>query len=171
MANCGIYMMRCVPTGRVYIGQATDIRRRWNGHRTYLAKGTHHSGYLQRSWIKYGAGAFTWELLERVEPARLTEREQHYIDLYRAANQRYGFNVCPAAASNLGRKATRATRARQSKAALGKVKTPEHRANLAVAHMGKTHSAEHTAKSAAGRRGQKASEKARANLAHCWAAR
>lgn len=56
--NCGIYQIKHLASGRVYIGSSQNLRRRLNWHRTALKRGEHHSPKLQRAWDKYGEGAF-----------------------------------------------------------------------------------------------------------------
>ena len=50
-------------SGTVYVGQAHNIRKRWEVHRCTLEKGNHRNGYLQRAWNKYGAEAFRFEVI------------------------------------------------------------------------------------------------------------
>jgi group I intron endonuclease len=76
----GIYAIIHHESGRHYIGSAVHITRRWSVHRAYLARGTHQNSYLQRAWAKHGEGAFGFFVLELVEPERLIEVEQEWID-------------------------------------------------------------------------------------------
>ena len=54
-----IYQIRCIPTGKVYVGQAQSerLQLRWDRHRSDLRKGKHHAVKLQRAWNKYGESA------------------------------------------------------------------------------------------------------------------
>lgn len=56
----GIYLITNSVTGTVYVGQARNIRRRWESHRHYLVRGLHHNSYLQRAWAKYGEASFVF---------------------------------------------------------------------------------------------------------------
>lgn len=58
----GIYVITNMTTGTVYIGQAVNIRRRWESHRHYLAANKHGNRYLQNAWNKYGADAFKFSI-------------------------------------------------------------------------------------------------------------
>lgn len=78
----GIYVILHKKSGKIYLGQAQNIRKRWNEHKRDLIKGDHHNIYLQRSWNKYGAKAFQFKILERCAVNQLDEREQHYLDVY-----------------------------------------------------------------------------------------
>jgi hypothetical protein len=66
-AQGGIYAVRHVASGKLYIGSAVDILKRWGEHRYHLDRGTHHSRYLQRAWRKHGPDAFVWEILSTAE--------------------------------------------------------------------------------------------------------
>jgi hypothetical protein len=63
----GIYAVRCIPTGAVWVGQAPDLstiqNRIWFSLR--LGRSTHRS--LQDAWRAEGEAAFTFEILERLE--------------------------------------------------------------------------------------------------------
>lgn len=70
----GIYAVRCIPTGTVWVGQAPDLstiqNRLWFTLR--LGNNTHRS--LQDAWRTLGAEAFTFEILECLE-----EEEIDYV--------------------------------------------------------------------------------------------
>jgi len=98
----GIYQILCKPTGKFYVGSAVWLAKRKRHHREALLAGTHYNQYLQRAWNKYGNDAFIFSVLEYCEKEKLVNREQHYIDLSKAANRKFGFNIQPKAYSNLG---------------------------------------------------------------------
>jgi group I intron endonuclease len=133
----GIYVIWCIPSGKYYVGSALDLTKRWFQHRHDLERNKHKSPRVQHAWNKYGADAFLFEVIELVEPARLIEVEQSYLDRTKATNRRYGLNTCPTAGSRYGTRTTPETRAKMSAAAKGKIRTAEHRANLAAALLGK----------------------------------
>jgi predicted GIY-YIG superfamily endonuclease len=37
----GVYQIRCIPTGKVYVGSAVDLFKRWAQHHRTLRKGEH----------------------------------------------------------------------------------------------------------------------------------
>lgn len=90
--RCGIYKITESDTGRVYIGQSTDIRTRWSNHlKTIIgtdggAARTRFHDYVAEKGIEY----FTFELIEECAKDQLNEREKFYIELYRAND--WGFN-------------------------------------------------------------------------------
>lgn len=99
--KAGVYIIRNVKNGKVYVGSSANIFARWATHRRELEAGVHHSIRLQRAWLKYGAGAFVFEVVavERDRARRLAD-EQRFIDLHKAATS--GYNVFPVAGSQTG---------------------------------------------------------------------
>ena len=72
----GIYSITNKVTGAVYIGQSTDIQRRWMEHKTPKAKG---NDLLHGDMQKYGKENFELIVLEECEPEELNKRELFYI--------------------------------------------------------------------------------------------
>ena len=52
----GIYCIENLITGKVYIGQADHIKRRWQNHKRTLKNNKHKNIHLQNSWNKHGKG-------------------------------------------------------------------------------------------------------------------
>jgi hypothetical protein len=63
----GIYAVRCTATGQLWLGKAPDLstiqNRLWF---TLRQRGNPHRS-LQEAWSRYGADAFTFEVVERVK--------------------------------------------------------------------------------------------------------
>ncbi|HLJ82211.1 MAG TPA: GIY-YIG nuclease family protein, partial [Ktedonobacterales bacterium] len=95
----GIYQIRCVPTGKVYIGSTVNLRERWYRHQWKLRLGNHHNRRLQYAWNKYGEDAFELVVLELVETSDLLTTEQTWIDKTRCTDRNIGFNISPLAGS------------------------------------------------------------------------
>lgn len=88
----GIYAVRCTPTGAVWVGQAPDLStirtRLWFTLR--LGNTPHRS--LQEAWRAQGEGAFTFEILERLDDEEidyvrdrlLRDRLLHWADTLQA---------------------------------------------------------------------------------------
>jgi group I intron endonuclease len=146
----GIYAIWHKESGKVYIGQAAvSFERRWRVHKSELASSirSHHSNYLQHSWDKYGEAAFEFDALEIVHrgedfKARITEREQWWIDCLGSANPEYGYNLCPAAGSAIGYKHTDESRANMAASRVGRLVSEETRAKISAANTGKLRSEE-----------------------------
>lgn len=75
----GIYGIHNIITGKWYVGQAINIRARWNMHRSLLARNEKENIHLLRAWNKYGASAFEWVVLEKCAVELLDEREIFWI--------------------------------------------------------------------------------------------
>lgn len=162
----GIYAIRHVESGRVYVGQTVNLRLRRNHHRAQANAGKHCNPKLQRAWAKHGEAAFAFEVLELVaEVVDLSAREQFWIDRLDAVAR--GFNICPAAGSALGVKRSDETKRRLSEAAKAVGLTPAKRAHLDRLHagfVGKAQSAEHIEKCRLAKLGQKRSAESKARM-------
>lgn len=82
----GIYAIRHIDSGSVYIGSSRNICVRWRGHRTKLRNGKHHCAHLQNAWDKYGECSFVFEVTETCfdDPVVLFHREQVWMDRFRS---------------------------------------------------------------------------------------
>src|SRR5215216_6770850 len=76
----GIYQIRCIPTGKIYVGSAVNLRKRQRDHINSLRRGNHENTYLQRAWNKYGEANFDFTILEFVDASDLLYTEQVWID-------------------------------------------------------------------------------------------
>ena len=114
----GIYAIKHTSSGKLYVGSATDIFKRWTVHKSNLALGKHHSHRLQTAWDQSGPDSFQWLVLELVEDlSNLVAKEQQWLDHYQSYKPSLGYNILPVAGSHLGAKRSICTRLKQSKAA------------------------------------------------------
>jgi group I intron endonuclease len=90
MKITGIYGIRHKATGRWYVGQAYDIRKRFKDHRAMASTQTRKHLYL--SLRKYGHTAFAWRILERCEKAELNRQEKFWIQKLNSVEPN-GFNL------------------------------------------------------------------------------
>jgi group I intron endonuclease len=102
--SSGVYQIRCVPTGKVYVGSAADLYVRWYNHQNELTRNQHHNQILQRAWKKYGADAFVFEVLEFTSISDLIACEQRWIDATTCCDRAKGYNILPHARSARGMK-------------------------------------------------------------------
>jgi hypothetical protein len=77
--TCGIYKITCLKNGQCYIGQAKDVRVRWDQHIRDLERGRHCCDGLQRDWRKYGINSFALEVIEECPQHELDEAEAYWI--------------------------------------------------------------------------------------------
>ena len=101
-----IYQINNTTNGKFYIGSAIYYARRWAQHRHELNLNEHKNSLLQFAWNKYGEAAFEFEIIEVVEPSKLIEREQFWIDLLKPYDHNIGYNLRQNAGSQLGYKHT-----------------------------------------------------------------
>ncbi len=87
----GIYKITNINDGKVYIGRAANIEKRWQEHKDMLAAGTHHSYKLQKCYDALAnKDDLKFEIIEEVpyENERVV-KEQYYIDKYDAYHNGY----------------------------------------------------------------------------------
>ena len=78
----GIYAIKNKVSGKIYIGQSTNIENRWYKHKTSLRHNYHGNYHLQCSWNKYGEDSFEFSVLEECEKDKLDEREIYWINYF-----------------------------------------------------------------------------------------
>lgn len=87
----GIYKITNLITEECYIGQSTDIYKRWNQHcKAGLGIDTPIGNKLYKAIQEYGLQNFTFQLLIQCERKELDEKEKYFIELYEANT--YGYN-------------------------------------------------------------------------------
>lgn len=182
----GIYRIRCLPSGRVYIGQSVNIKARWALHRGQLRAGTHGNPIMRRSFNKYGPDAFEFTVLTECADADLDASEKAHIaaaknELGEAMVMNIGEDVRnpmkgrhhTAEARHLLSERFRGiprgpmpaeTRRRLSEAKRGHRPTPENVAKAALARVGLVRSQSAKDKTAATHRGMKRSAEACARM-------
>lgn len=167
--SSGIYQIKNIVNGKRYIGQAFDVRVRWNNHKSTLFRGVHSNTHLQNSYNKYGIDSFKFTVLEYVGCSdsiddlkeKLKVREQYYMDKYDWDSL---YNMCPSAGSPLGKKVSEETKLKLSKAHTGKRLTLEHRNKISLIHRGKKVSVSTRNKIAKSKKGKKRSPEVRAKI-------
>lgn len=86
---------------KVYVGSSININRRKLEHFLRLDKGVDGNEYLQRAWKKYGRENFEFVVLEKCSAENRLEREQHWIDRFKATKEQWGYNLIPTRRSQL----------------------------------------------------------------------
>lgn len=132
----GIYQIRNLVNGKVYIGSSAYLHGRWCGHRSLLNRGTHHARYLQHTWTKYKGANLIFEIIEFVTVIYkdlLLSREQYWLDRVTAYDSKYGYNAAKIAGSNMGLQASIETREKLSKTKKGVPKSAEHALAISIA--------------------------------------
>lgn len=88
---CGIYKIENNINGKVYIGQSSNILKRWIAHKnTYSNPNSKNYDYpIYRAIRKYGLENFSFEILEECSVDSLNEREKYWIQYYQSYSNGY----------------------------------------------------------------------------------
>lgn len=162
--NSGIYVIQNLVNGKYYVGSAVRLQKRWKYHRWSLLKNRHGNRHLQNAWDKYGEQSFVFNVLEYVEPERLLDRETFWIQLLRATDRDYGYNIAFIAGSNLGTKRTDETKQKIGQKHRGKKLSQEQIELLRRVNLGRKLTDEAKAKIAVASRGRRHSESAKEKI-------
>ena len=98
---CGIYMIKNLINGKVYIGQSKDIMSRWATHLSDFKNQKHNNIYFQRSWNKYGKNNYKFSVIKECDVSELNKYEAEYIKFYNSCNQNNGYNLTEGGDSNI----------------------------------------------------------------------
>lgn len=84
----GIYCIKNVKTGQMYIGQSSNIEKRKKEHLSSLKTNNHYNKFLQNSWNKYGEKNFSFNIIETFDENTpfindvLNDSEEYFIQAY-----------------------------------------------------------------------------------------
>ena len=87
----GIYKITNLINNKVYIGQSTDIKRRWKDHRkeAFWENSPEYEYPLYRAIRKHGLQNFSFEIIEECSKNDLNSKEKFYIAQYDSYNSGY----------------------------------------------------------------------------------
>ena len=140
--SSGIYKIRNLVNGKVYIGSAVNFKRRWDYHKSRLNNNSHNNIHLQNAWNKNGQENFVFEVVEEVLPSEFDDKktfkiklvnikEQYYLDTLLFAQDyinkknniflELGYNLNPTASNSLGRPTSEYTKKKISESLIGKM--------------------------------------------------
>lgn len=147
MKVVGIYGLRCVVTGKWYVGQSLDIQSRMGDYRNLRCKNQRKLYYALK---KYGYDGFEKSIIETCDPVEwiLDYREMYWIRHLNSVEN--GYNLSVGGRSNHGCKHTDEWKRRMSEIMKTRVITAEHCANISR-----------------GLRGRKLSETTRKKIGDC----
>lgn len=77
----GVYQIRNLVDGKVYIGSTKEFKTRACSHTNALLKGQHHNKHLQAAFDRDGEESFVFEVLEVVD-GDYVEVEQQYLNQF-----------------------------------------------------------------------------------------
>ena len=88
----GIYKITNQINDMCYVGQSTDISRRWKDHaKCGLGIDSAAGNKLYQAMQEYGLHNFSFELLEECSREDLNEKEKSFIEIYNSKN--FGYNI------------------------------------------------------------------------------
>lgn len=90
----GIYKIENQINNKCYIGQSSNIERRWNAHLLAINNPNKAEyGYpLYLAIRKYGLENFNFTIIELCELETLNEKEMYWIEFYKSNYRDYGYN-------------------------------------------------------------------------------
>lgn len=91
--KCGIYSIKNLVDGKIYIGQTTNLEIRKSAHFASLKRGKHYNLYLQRAFAKYGEKNFEFHILEEVSENMLDKKEREWIMRRKSNQNKFGYNL------------------------------------------------------------------------------
>jgi group I intron endonuclease len=166
----GVYSIKNMLDGKVYIGSTVNLKKRWRSHKYMLKNNKHDNRHLQFAWNKYGADAFVYSVVEYVALEVLFVREKYYILFLKSNEDPYGYNI-DIPDENGYRICTEETKRLISKASKGRVSklrgrplSEEHKKNVSLSHIGKKMSDEAKKQMSLSQTGRKHSEESKKKI-------
>ncbi len=74
----GIYGIEDIATGNLYVGQSTDIAKRWSNHASFMKSGIHRYKELQEAYSE-DCKRVKYTILEECTKDQLQEREDFWL--------------------------------------------------------------------------------------------
>ena len=129
----GVYMIKCLINGKVYIGKSNDVKRRWREHKSRLKRNNHENEKLQYDWNKYGEDNFKFKLIENYDNEEFgIELEKKYINKYKSYDLNFGYNMTLGKGENGWEILTEETK----KKLKGRELSEEHKKKIGESNMG-----------------------------------
>jgi hypothetical protein len=63
----GVFQIRNMLNGKIFIGSSTDLKAAWFAQKLKLDVGMHPNSDLQNDWNKYGHSNFVYEIVEEID--------------------------------------------------------------------------------------------------------
>jgi hypothetical protein len=71
----GVYRVRNNVRKKSLVGTSPNLPGMLNRQRFQLERGSHPNGELQMDWNEFGSDAFTFEVLDQLEPSNDTDKD------------------------------------------------------------------------------------------------
>lgn len=135
MDKSGIYTITNILDNKIYVGYATNFRKRKGDHISNLRKNKHKNIHLQRAFNRDGESNFKIELLEEYDIDILPSMEHYWCNLLQTHNPEKGYNILPTSEFGLITH-SKETRDKISKSKIGIKLSKEHCKNIGLAKTG-----------------------------------
>lgn len=63
----GVFQIRNVVSGKIFIGSSLDLAAIWHAQKLQLNMGMHQNADLQKDWKEFGPENFSYEILEEIQ--------------------------------------------------------------------------------------------------------
>ena len=130
--KAGVYRWTNKINGKIYIGSAVDLSRRFKNYFNETSYLRDSSMIINKALLKYGYYNFRLEILEYTTKEKALEIEQNYLDLLNRSGYP-SYNIFKKAGSRLGHKLLEVTKAKLRIASLG-----ENNPNFGKSHSKET---------------------------------
>lgn len=118
----GIYCIKNINDGKMYIGQSVDVDKRWQTHKWLLKNNNHFNVHLQRAY-NLDKDSFEFSVIEYCSAEELNEKEIYYIRYFDTMEN--GYNLCEGGESTTGRVCSDETKKKISAKKAGRKCTKE----------------------------------------------
>lgn len=160
--TCGIYKIKNLLNGKLYIGQSVNIERRWKGHK-YNSQYDYKKNHLYTAFKRYGIENFEFSIVVECDECVLDVFEIGIIELYNSTDRTKGYNNKLGGSTG---KHTEETKQKLSEILKGRSHTKETKQKMSNSRkrennnfFGKTHSEEAKQKMSESRKGKPAHNK------------
>ena len=154
----GIYKITS-PTGKIYIGQSWNIKRRVENYKSGRAKG---QPYLHNSLVKYGKSSHKLEIVHKLEETTTQEELNYWETFYWQKYKDEGLELLNVKEPGSNGKHSEETKGKMSEAARNM--SEETKRKISEALKGKIHSEEHKRKIGEASKGRSHSEEAKRKM-------
>jgi group I intron endonuclease len=104
----GIYQIRNILDGKIYVGSAKNLKTRWTTHLWALRSKKHFNIHLQRAFDKYGENSFIFEILYTTNNVEELIKKEDVIEIrkmlllgQKGKDVTKMFNISPQGVSNI----------------------------------------------------------------------